>query len=404
MPQHRIRHIRLDSAAEAVKLLESINVDPQGIEAMLPKTRHLNVRIDGLSCKTANILKQEMLSLGGDAAVARGAVGCTIPETDALLMGTEKQLRRLQAKLARQPFGMKALAESVGELLDRLAIEGYVWKTSHRDIAMGPKTLLMAILNVTPDSFSDGGNHFTPEKAIECGLKLAEAGADIIDVGGESSRPGSEPISAEEELRRVVPVVKALSKRLTIPLSIDTTKAAVAYAAMQSGAEIINDISAMQMDRSMAAVAAESKAGVVLMHMRGLPKTMQTEYVPYENVAGDTLDFLRDRMNTAIDSGIREESLVLDPGIGFGKSVEDNLSLLKHLSEFKALGRPVLVGVSRKAFIGRLTEVEEPAGRLEGTIAAVTAAILGGASVVRVHDVQAMKKAIAVADAIRCAG
>ena len=368
------------------------------------KTSHVNVRIDGLSCKTANILKQEMLSLGGDAAVARGAVGCTIPETDVLLMGTEKQLRRLQTKLGRQPFGLKILADDVGELLDRLAMGAYIWRTSRRDIAVGSKTLLMGILNVTPDSFSDGGNHFTREMAVEHGLKLAQEGADIIDIGGESSRPGSDPISAEEELRRVIPVLEELVKHLNIPLSIDTTKAVVAREAVQAGVEIINDISALQMDEAMASVAVESKAGVVLMHMRGLPKTMQAQYVPYKDVVGETLDALQDRMKAAIEHGIPAECLAVDPGIGFGKSVEDNLSLLKHLRSFKVLGRPVLVGVSRKAFIGRLTSDDQTADRQEGTIAAVTAAILSGASIVRVHDVRAMKKAVAVADAIHRAG
>lgn len=390
--------------ADALKVLGRIKVDPYGIEAMLPKTSHLNIQMDSLPCKMANILKQEMLSLGGDAAVARGAVGCTIPETDVLLMGTCKQLRRLQEKLTRQPFTLGELADNLGKLLDHLVLNEYLWKTSRRDITVGTKTLLMGILNVTPDSFSDGGTYFSPEKALEHGLKMADEGADLIDIGGESSRPGSDPISVEEELRRVIPIIEMLARRLDIPLSVDTTKAAVAREAIRAGAEIINDISAMQMDAAMSSVARETQAGVVLMHMRGLPKTMQAGYEPYQDTVGDVLFALEDGVTKAEEKGIARERLVVDPGIGFGKSVEDNLILLKRLPEFKAIGRPLLVGVSRKSFIGSITEEQDAYGRMEGTAAAVTAAIIGGASLIRVHDVRAMQRVAAVADAIRQAG
>jgi dihydropteroate synthase len=385
---------------EATALLEGIGVDPAGIRAMLPKMEHLNLRIEGVPAKVANIIKQEMLSRGGDAAVARETVGCTIPETDVLIMGTRKQLTRLMNKLSGQPFGLREMAASMGVILDNIARETLVLKTPRRFIPLSGRTLVMGILNVTPDSFSDGGRFFDPERAVEQGVRMAAEGADIIDIGGESSRPGADPVSAEEESRRVIPVLERLAELVDVPLSVDTTKAAVARAAIAAGAEIVNDISAMQFDPAMPGLIAESGAAVVLMHMRGQPKNMQQGDLSYRDVVTDILEFLRERMAAAKNAGIALEQIAVDPGIGFGKSVEDNLRILKRLREFKVLGRPVLMGVSRKSFIGRITADEGPE-RLEGTAAAVTAAILGGAAIVRVHDVMAMKKATALSDAIR---
>lgn len=397
---NRIRYIGCLSARDAREVLEQIHVDPYGIEAMLPKMRHLNLRMDGVPCKVANILKQEMLSLGGDAAVARGAVGCTVPATDVLLMGTRKQLLRLADKLTRQPFGLEELAAGIGQILDHVDRNEYVLRTSRRCIPIQGRALIMGILNVTPDSFSDGGTFATREKAVAHGLRMVAEGADIIDIGGESSRPGADPVPVEEERRRVIPVIERLAGQVDVPISVDTTKAAIAEAALSAGAEIVNDISALQFDRAMPSVVGASGAAVVLMHMRGRPKDMQEGELSYRDLIADILSCLQDRMKAAEGAGIDAERMILDPGIGFGKTADDNLRILRHLREFKTLGRPVLLGVSRKSFIGHITGDDDPE-RLEGTAAAVTAAILGGAAIIRVHDVRAMKKVAVMSEAIR---
>ena len=396
---YSLRRLLWTSAPEAADILKRMDVDPYGIEAMLPKMVNMNIHIQGLPCKVANIIKQEMLAIGGDAAVARGAVACSIEKTDLILIGTLKQIRRFIEKISFQPFGLKLLAESLDTLLDNLLAEHWTLKTSRRKMILGDRTRIMGILNVTPDSFSDGGRFDSPEKAVECGFQLVEDGADILDIGGESTRPGAEPVSLEEELRRTIPVIQGLSGKINIPISIDTTKAVIAREAVAAGAEIINDISAMRFDEQMPAVIASSGAAVVFMHMRGVPQTMQKGDLHYALLQGEMIDFFRERLNTALLAGILPEQVIIDPGIGFGKTRSDNLKLLKYLPEFNVVGRPILTGPSRKSFLGQ----EGRGGavdRLEETAAAVTAAIMNGSQVVRVHDVKAMKRVVAVADAI----
>ena len=396
---YSLRRLLWTSAPEAADILKRIDVDPYGIEAMLPKMVNMNIHIQGLPCKVANIIKQEMLAIGGDAAVARGAVACSIEKTDLILIGTLKQIRRFIEKISFQPFGLKLLAESLDTLLDNLLAEHWTLKTSRRKMILGDRTRIMGILNVTPDSFSDGGRFDSPEKAVECAFQLVEDGADILDIGGESTRPGAEPVSLEEELRRTIPVIQGLSGKINIPISIDTTKAVIAREAVAAGAEIINDISAMRFDEQMPTVIASSGAAVVFMHMRGVPQTMQKGDLHYALLQGEMIDFFRERLNTALLAGILPEQVIIDPGIGFGKTRSDNLKLLKYLPEFNVLGRPILTGPSRKSFLGQ----EGRGGavdRLEETAAAVTAAIMNGSQVVRVHDVKAMKRVVAVADAI----
>ncbi|MCX7983042.1 MAG: dihydropteroate synthase [Syntrophales bacterium] len=400
MPFEDLQILSLTDEKEAKDLLGSIGVDPYGIESMAPKMRHLNILVKKVSCRHGNIIKQEMLSLGGDAAVSRGTVGCTDEQTDVLLMGTEKQIRRFAEKVANQPGSLKELSFVIKEALSRYLTGDFLWKTARRSLVINKRTLIMGILNCTPDSFSDGGKYRDKEKAVARALEMMEEGADIIDVGGESSRPGADPVSAEEEMRRTIPVIEELTRRASVPISIDTVKASVARAALQAGAEIINDISALTFDREMPEVAAKSKAGVVLMHMRGEPKTMQMGEIRYEDVVGDIIFYLKKRIEAAESWGIASEHLVCDPGVGFGKTVSHNYTILKRLSEFRVLGRPILVGVSRKSLIGAVTG-EGPEKRLEGTAAAVTAAVLNGAAIVRVHDVKEMKKVVSVADAVR---
>lgn len=389
----------LTSPQEVIAELKRIGTDPYGIGAMVPKAVHLNVLLEKLECRAANILKQEMLSLGGDVAVARGSVSCTVDSTDALIMGTRKQTAALAEKLSSQPFGLKEIAGNIKTALANIDKDTFAVKTPRRVVKIGERTLIMGILNVTPDSFSDGGRYNLPDEAAARALRMEDEGADILDIGGESTRPGSGRVSAAVELDRVIPVLEKLSGRISIPISIDTMKAGVARAAVQAGAEIINDVSALRFDPEMTAAAAEFRTPVVLMHMRGTPETMQQGDLSYSSLRGEIISFLRERVQAAVEGGIGPENIIIDPGFGFGKSLEDNLKLLKYLREFKILGQPLLIGVSRKAFTGKVTGAEDSV-RLEGGAAAVTAAILNGANIVRVHDVSFMRKTALMADAV----
>jgi dihydropteroate synthase len=260
------------------------------------------------------------------------------------------------------------------------------------------RPLLMGILNVTPDSFSDGGLYLDRDRAVTQGLRMVEEGADIIDVGGESTRPGAEPVHADEESGRVVPVIEELGRRTGVVLSVDTMKAVVARRAIGSGAHIINDVSALTHDPHMAEVAAESGSGVVLMHMQGTPRTMQKD-PRYEDVVAEVRAFLADRLDRLAAAGIARDAMAVDPGIGFGKTVEHNVRLLSHLEALGETGRPVVVGLSRKSFLGRLTG-RETGERLAGSLAALAFCVMNGAHVMRVHDVKESFDALRVAAAL----
>ena len=261
------------------------------------------------------------------------------------------------------------------------------------------RPMVMGVLNVTPDSFSDGGRYLEPGAAVKHALEMVEEGADFIDVGAESSRPGAESVSEAEELRRLIPVVREVCRQVSIPVSVDTTKAAVAKAAIEAGAAMVNDISACQADPAMEGVVREAGAGLVLMHMQGTPPTMQ-QAPRYGSVVEEIRDFLRARMQAAVQAGIAADQILLDPGIGFGKNLEHNMTVLARLDALQPLGRPILVGVSRKAFIGEVLG-RRTDDRLMGTAAAVAAAVLRGAAVVRVHDVKAMQDVVRMIHAIQ---
>jgi dihydropteroate synthase len=264
---------------------------------------------------------------------------------------------------------------------------------------MSDPYLVMGIVNVTPDSFSDGGEFLDAGAAVEHGLALAQEGAHILDIGGESTRPGAEPVSRDEELRRVVPVLEGLAARRTSArLSIDTSKAAVARASLQAGADLVNDVTALRGDPEMAELVASSNADCCLMHMLGEPRTMQA-HPRYDDVVDEVKSFLEQRMAFAVREGIAEERILLDPGIGFGKTVEHNLELLRRLDEIVALGRPVAIGTSRKSFLGRIAGNRDARERLAGTIATNVIALERGARVFRVHDVRPVSDALAVASA-----
>ena len=274
----------------------------------------------------------------------------------------------------------------------------YTLRVNGNKYTLGQRTWIMGVINITPDSFSDGGLHFDRDKAVARGLQLREEGSDIIDIGGESTRPGSEPISEEEELRRVIPVISALRKKTDSLISIDTTKSEVARAALDAGADIINDISSSSFDPKTFSLAAKRGAPVILMHMKGIPRNMQVNPF-YENVLLEVKSFLKEKIKAAQAAGIEKEKIIVDPGIGFGKRHKDNLVLIKNLHFFEDLDRPILIGISRKSFIGKILGTP-PQQRLEGTIASAVLSIIHGAHILRVHDVASVKKAVLVAEAI----
>jgi len=261
---------------------------------------------------------------------------------------------------------------------------------------------VMGVLNVTPDSFSDGGLFVHPEAAVRQGLAMASEGAAIVDVGGESTRPASDPVSVDQETERVVPIVETLHGRVAARVSVDTSKAEVARRALAAGAAIVNDVTALRADPEMAGVVADAGCPICLMHMLGAPKTMQDD-PRYGDVVGEVLRFLEERLAFAVAEGVREEQVLLDPGIGFGKTLEHNLLLLRHLDRFVELGRPIVLGTSRKRFLGAILDAE-PQDRLFGTVATTVMGALAGAAVFRVHDVRPNVEALRVTEAVRRAG
>ncbi|MFC1868743.1 dihydropteroate synthase [Thermodesulfobacteriota bacterium] len=278
----------------------------------------------------------------------------------------------------------------------------FILKWSDYELKLGNRTLIMGVLNVTPDSFSDGGHYFQRDRAIEQGLALARQGADIIDVGGESTRPYSEKISIDEELERVIPVIEALGKDIRVPISIDTCKPEVASLALRAGASIINDISALRFDPQMASVASKAGVPVILMHMKGTPGNMQNNPA-YDNLINEILNFLKDAIERAVRGGIKKDMILVDPGIGFGKTLEHNLEIIKELNHLSSLGMPILLGASRKTFIGHILD-NKPDERDTGSMAAISAGILNGAHIVRVHNMKKALETVKVIDAIRMAG
>jgi dihydropteroate synthase len=370
-----------------------MGVDPAGISIMEEKASHLLIRLDDLDIRAALILKQDMLSIGGDAALRREAAGLKVNSTPVLLMGTQQQLTKLRDKLSTQPFGLTELAEPLTELLRNITTQPR-FVVQDQDLLEGGKTLVTGILNVTEDSFSDGGRFLDKDAAVSRGLEMVDQGADIIDVGGESTRPGAKPVDEKLEAGRILPVIRELRKHGVRNISVDTTKVSVAEKAVEEGASIINDISGMNFEPEIRKVASQTGAAVILMHTRGRPDTMQKD-VHYDDLLGEVCTFLEKSLDESVQAGIQTERICLDPGIGFGKSPGQNLELLTRLREIRSMGTAIMVGVSRKSFIGHFSgaRVDE---RLPGSLAAMVTAVSRGADIVRVHDVAETVQALAV--------
>lgn len=391
----RIRRI---SPEAAVTEMAGMEVDPAGIGIMSGKAAHLVLHLGDIDLKAAMIVKQDMLSLGGEAALSRSAASLKPETTPVLLMGTATQLQRLVEKLAGQPFGLAELGAGLKEFL-RQSGQRTVFNVDGSDILGEAVAAVMGILNVTDDSFSDGGRFLDAGDAVAQAAAMSEQGAAIVDVGGQSTRPGAGEVAQEVELARVVPVVSHLAETMQVPLSVDTTRSEVAAEALAAGASIVNDISGMTFDERMPETAAKAGAAVVLMHTRGRPDYMQ-EDLQYDDLVGEVYRYLEDAVDRAVSAGIERGSTCIDPGIGFGKSFEQNLVLLNRLGEFASLGCAVMVGVSRKSFIGHYLDAAVD-DRLEGSLAAASAAVLRGAHLVRAHDVKETLRAVRMAGLIR---
>lgn len=398
MSSFALRVLNLSNADQVREAMKNIGVDPAGVIRMVGKAQWLNVLVADVPCAAANILKQEMLAIGADAAVARGSVACSRKHTDVLLMANLKQFAQLVERLPSQPFGLSQLANSLQQLLTVPATVAPVLKGKDCCLHLD-RPRIMAVLNVTPDSFFDGGNSYSVDDALRQVEQQIADGADIIDIGGESTRPGAPSIDVATELERIIPVVKAVRNNYSIPVSIDTNKAMVAARAIEAGANFINDISGLMFDAHLAKVVADSGAGLFVMHTRGRPEVMQQD-TDYADLLGDIIASLRMSLEIAHAAGIDSDKLAVDPGIGFGKSVAGNLAILRRLSELKCLGCPVLLGTSRKSFIGKILRQEQPQQRLIGSLATVVLGLSNGAQLFRVHDVAETRQALDMAWAV----
>ncbi len=394
----RIFLLRKYYMSDLKRRFENIGVHPGGIKIMEPKFSFLVFYITNLTPLECNILKQEALSCGAEAAVPMRAVECKFRRGDIFLSGTIKELEQLSQKLKIEPFFLKRIGQEIEETIQEKK-RPYFKISSKKRLSSDKRPIIMGILNITPDSFSDGGRFFNFQDAVKHGMSLCEDGADIIDIGGESTRPGSLGISTKEEIKRVIPVIKYLAKEINIPISIDTTKSEVAEAALDNGAKIINDISGLRFDRKMAKIAARYDCGLIIMHTRSRPRTMQKGIIHYKNLLADITDYLARSIEIACDAGANFENIAIDPGIGFGKTVEQNIQIIKDILAFRTLKRPVLIGASRKSFLGHITGRDVNA-REDATTAIHTIIASYGADILRVHNVKATMDAIRVSRAL----
>ncbi len=383
--------------------LHRAGVDPAGVDIMTRKAETVVIRICGLSAAAANIVKQQLLSLGGDAAVHREVIRGGPGESCAYLISDAKRLEILAGNLACQPFGLGEAGLEIVRLLGLRASPPQAVSLPQGRLDLTGAPLIMGILNVTPDSFSDGGLFTDPSAAADRGARMVEEGASIIDIGGESSRPGAGELDPAEELDRVAPVLEKISGIAGAVISIDTRHSMVAREAIRLGASIINDISGFTHDPGMTGLAADTGAAAVIMHMKGSPEKMQDD--PYYDDAPDEIStWLESAAVRLIEGGVARDKIIVDPGIGFGKRLEDNLEIIGRVGDLHTLGYPVLVGHSRKSFIGAITGRDRPGERLPGGLAAAGICLDAGIQILRVHDVSETADYIKVWQAINGKG
>ena len=401
---YTIRKLNLKTKKQGLEEFGKIGASLPGQHIMVNKIFPLALKVKDVDVRAANILKQEMLSRGGDVVTSRQSLIKSEGLVNIIILGTEKAILSLTDKIKMQPFGLKELSVRLAEYiaLGQSINTRKIIKIGPVDFNMEQEgALIMGILNVTPDSFYDGGQYFKKGDAFKRADEIIEQGAHIIDVGGMSTRPGSKPVSLDEELSRTIPVIEHVAKNFKkTTISIDTCRPEVAKRAIDAGAAIINDISGLSADNKMMELAFQSKSSIIIMHMQGNPENMQ-ENPTYSDVVDEVYDYLCERTLKSVEAGIEKEKIIVDPGIGFGKKVEHNLEILSRFCEFNEMGYPVLAGVSRKFFIGNLLGGLPAEERLEGSIAAAVYAFLSGASILRVHDIKETLRALKIAKAIR---
>lgn len=396
----RVQQIRFGSFRSVRDALARVRVDGSYLDRLAKKFTFKTYLIDQIDNRAANILKQEALSRGAEAAVAREVSQFCPGRSSVILGGTERQIEQIIEKIASQPFGLHTVAERIRDLS---GASSPVLECRGRSLYGASSTVIFGVLNVTPDSFYDGGAHMAKDKAVAYAQTMIEEGASLIDLGGESSRPGAEYVSEAEEKTRILGILSELVKR-NIPVSVDTRKASVAREALDRGACMINDISALHDSHDMADTVRRYDAGIILMHKKGESLTMQCD-PRYADVVGEVRDFFIERTAHALQAGIRRKSIVIDPGIGFGKTLEHNKALLRDLDMLCGLRFPVMIGVSRKSLIGmhmkRSAGYDVPAaGRLPGSIALAVMAYQQGARMFRVHDVAQTRQALIMAEGL----
>ncbi len=385
--------IRKISPANVQTVIKNIGFDRGYIKTALKKYDFKLYKITGLSCPQATIVKQLALSVGADAALHREVITCKVEKTDVLIGSTVSQLETICRKLKCQPFSLNNLAD---KLLGQLHITKPAGMTIRGNVFDWKRPYIMGILNVTPDSFSDGGKYLASEKAVKHAQEMIESGVDIIDIGGESTRPYSKEVNPDRELERVIPVIEGIREfNGSIPISIDTRHAKTAQKAIETGADIINDVSGLEWDENMVCVAAEKQVPVVIMHSLAPPETMQENPVYEENIVDAVYKELYGKVQKALNAGVKPENIIIDPGIGFGKTFEHNIELISRIEEFKSSGYPVLAGISRKSVIANILDVP-PEEREEANIALNSYLISKGVNIIRVHDVEKHYKAVKV--------
>ncbi len=395
------RILSLRRADDCIAELKRIGVTSQGVESMFEKSHCLAIKLKNIKLGAANIIKQDMLSIGGDAAVSRGVVNGAVERSDVIILGNLKLLHNLVKKLSFQDiFEIPLIRERVQRLLEIEERKMPFTIRAGDHVLTFNRTHIMGVLNVTPDSFYDGGKYNSLDAALFQIEKMVNEGADIIDIGGESTRPFSEKVDVQEELDRVLPIISKTMQRFDVPLSIDTYKSEVAKAALDEGVRMVNDISGLQFDPHMAETIAHfHDVAVVVMHIKGTPRGMQKDPI-YDDVIEEILQYLSRSISIAEKANIPAWQIIIDPGIGFGKRIEDNLEIIHKLAEFKCLDKPLLIGCSNKSFIGWLLKTEKEE-RLEGTLGAHAYAIMQGAHIIRVHEAGQHKKLARMIDAIR---
>lgn len=393
-----VRPISAHTLREAANELEKMGYPHAEADELAAATMCLHLKLEGIH--------EGMIPYLQGAARAHETRLIIGPRTsgnfrkhDLLLSGTPSQMEELATTMKNKSSELHEVSTELLQLLKNIERTRFTISCRTRSLRLGERTLIMGAINITPDSFSDGGMYFQPDRAVDRVLEMVEEGADLIDIGGESTRPGSRALDPREELRRIVPVIRKVATQTDIPISVDTKKARVAREALEAGGQLINDISALRSDPEMGDVVASHDVPVVLMHMRGTPETMQQQ-IHYVSLISEIAQYLRQSMDLACRVGVDPEKIIIDPGIGFGKTVDHNLAIIKHLYQFRILGRPILIGTSRKSFIGKVLNLDVTE-REEGTMASVAASILSGAHIVRVHNVRNAVRVAQLTDAIK---